>query len=283
MSKTATQAEVKIAYKKMAAVVHPDKGGSAMLFRLVQEAYEVLSDPAKRKQHDADLVGPAGGNHLAGSQNTRQRSYSAQPETDYTNVEDAYKRWKDNRDRGAMLRSESIAAGGVRKMVRESMPFFYMNDQIGATGSASCSNCGYGTGTFEDRQFKPLICRDIKSKRDYVSGDIVGICERCKEPRGYLREVNWAWSERKWMQEPISIDSGDLLLFCNLKYFSERFSFGYVIDGSARDERGLRILKVLDEYSGQLLSPQDWKFVFGHWKSNDLSKNRTGSMRNWTV
>ena len=67
LSKTATQAEVKIAYKKMAAVVHPDKGGSAMLFRLVQEAYEVLSDPAKRKQHDADLVGPTGGNHLAGS------------------------------------------------------------------------------------------------------------------------------------------------------------------------------------------------------------------------
>ena len=52
VSPAATQAEIKSAYRRLAPQVHPDQGGSRALFRLVQEAYETLSDGAARSEYD---------------------------------------------------------------------------------------------------------------------------------------------------------------------------------------------------------------------------------------
>lgn len=52
VSKTATQDEIKKAYRKKAIEHHPDKGGDENLFKEAAEAYEVLSDPDKRQNYD---------------------------------------------------------------------------------------------------------------------------------------------------------------------------------------------------------------------------------------
>ena len=55
VSKTATDAEIKSAFRKLAKKYHPDvstEENAAEKFKECQEAYAVLSDPNKRKQYD---------------------------------------------------------------------------------------------------------------------------------------------------------------------------------------------------------------------------------------
>uniref|UniRef100_A0A0E0K354 J domain-containing protein n=2 Tax=Oryza punctata TaxID=4537 RepID=A0A0E0K354_ORYPU len=52
VSKTATQDELKKAYRKAAIKNHPDKGGDPEKFKELAQAYEVLNDPEKREIYD---------------------------------------------------------------------------------------------------------------------------------------------------------------------------------------------------------------------------------------
>ncbi len=61
VSKNATSAEIKSAYRKLALKWHPDKNKSSEAtakFKQINEAYEVLSDPQKRQMYDQ--LGPEG-------------------------------------------------------------------------------------------------------------------------------------------------------------------------------------------------------------------------------
>lgn len=79
VSKTATDAEIKSAFRKLAKQYHPDinkEPGAEEKFKEIGEAYAVLSDPEKRKQYDqfgheaytqgAAQGGFGGGNPFAG-------------------------------------------------------------------------------------------------------------------------------------------------------------------------------------------------------------------------
>ena len=52
VSRAATPLEIRAAYRQQAKVHHPDKGGDAKTLSKIQHAYEVLSDPHRRKVYD---------------------------------------------------------------------------------------------------------------------------------------------------------------------------------------------------------------------------------------
>ena len=84
--RTASGDEIKKSFRKLARQYHPDvakdKKKAEEKFKEINEAYEVLGDPAKRKQYDelganwksgADFRPPSGWEHFAGGQNPRGR------------------------------------------------------------------------------------------------------------------------------------------------------------------------------------------------------------------
>lgn len=82
VSESASQEEIKKAYRKKAIESHPDKGGNEEEFKKISEAYDTLGDENKRKNYDMSKNNPfsqMGGdpfdifNEMFNSQNRPQR------------------------------------------------------------------------------------------------------------------------------------------------------------------------------------------------------------------
>src|SRR6476660_9204626 len=78
VQKTASEEEIRTAFRKLARKYHPDvakdKKTAEEKFKQINEAYEVLSDPEKRKKYDqlgADWNQPGGGFQPPPGWNTR--------------------------------------------------------------------------------------------------------------------------------------------------------------------------------------------------------------------
>lgn len=65
IAKNASQDDIKKAYRRMAGIHHPDKGGDTATFQKIQEAYETLSDPQKKQEYDNPNPFGQGG-HMGG-------------------------------------------------------------------------------------------------------------------------------------------------------------------------------------------------------------------------
>jgi DnaJ-class molecular chaperone len=63
VSRDATQDDIKAAFRSLAKETHPDLGGDEERFKAINEAYSVLSDPAKRAAYNR--FGAAGANAVS--------------------------------------------------------------------------------------------------------------------------------------------------------------------------------------------------------------------------
>lgn len=67
VSETATEKEIKAAYRRLSKKHHPDSGGDEEKFKDVSAAWDVLGDAAKRKEYDEiRRLGPMGGGGFGG-------------------------------------------------------------------------------------------------------------------------------------------------------------------------------------------------------------------------
>ena len=67
VAKTATQDEIKRAFRRLASQHHPDKGGDTAKFQSIQAAYDTLGDAVKRADYDnprPQFSGMPGGAHF---------------------------------------------------------------------------------------------------------------------------------------------------------------------------------------------------------------------------
>ena len=55
ISERASEDEVRQAYRRLVKAAHPDAAGDPARFRVITEAYDVLSDPAQRRAYDRTL------------------------------------------------------------------------------------------------------------------------------------------------------------------------------------------------------------------------------------
>lgn len=62
ISKSASADEIKTAFRRLAIEHHPDRGGDEAKFKEINEAYEVLKDPEKKKRYDQFGHAGVGGN-----------------------------------------------------------------------------------------------------------------------------------------------------------------------------------------------------------------------------
>ena len=56
LSQSATNDEIKQAYRKLTTIMHPDKGGTQEKFTKLNDSYSTLSDPEKRFNYDQETI-----------------------------------------------------------------------------------------------------------------------------------------------------------------------------------------------------------------------------------
>lgn len=82
VSRTATNEDIKNAFRNLAKKFHPDlnkETGSEEIFKIIQEAYEVLSDETKRREYDKTILDPKEELHRLADELKRKSAANPQP------------------------------------------------------------------------------------------------------------------------------------------------------------------------------------------------------------
>ena len=178
VSKSASQDEIKKAYRKLARQYHPDTNAgdkeAEERFKEVQGAYDVLSDPEKRKQYDAygSADGRAGFPGGGGGGNFN---------FDFGDISDLFGGFGDIFGRG---QSRQRAGRGADLQAEINVSFDDslrgVETQIPVEAEAACRECG---GSGAQPGSAPQICPECKGRGVTVESQgmfgLSHVCPRC--------------------------------------------------------------------------------------------------------
>ncbi|HEX2039136.1 MAG TPA: molecular chaperone DnaJ [Acidimicrobiales bacterium] len=148
---TASEKEITRAYRKLAKQHHPDAGGgNEERFKEISAAYEVLGDPAKRKEYDeVRRLGPMGGTFTTGNGGGFGTSFRVDDLGDL--LGGLFSRGRATRAPGPR-RGENLEAE-LHLSFREAIEG--VTTTVNLTSEASCHTC-HGTGAAPGTS--PVIC-----------------------------------------------------------------------------------------------------------------------------
>ncbi len=106
VSRNSSPAELKAAYRALAQIHHPDKGGNEEDFKLVGQAFEVLSDPGQRETYDLTKFAPSSPEQQTYETGVRQPTEEEKRRMDEELAKDRARREKERKERKEKWRKE---------------------------------------------------------------------------------------------------------------------------------------------------------------------------------
>jgi molecular chaperone DnaJ len=215
VSKSASADEIKKAYRKLARQHHPDNNpgddASEAKFKEVQTAYDVLSDPEKRKQYDAFGANGRRGFGGGGGQ------YQTFDIGDLGDLGDLFGGLFGGRaGRGGATRRRQPERGGdieveVRLSFEDSLRG--LETKIPVEVTTACRECG---GTGAEPGTSPVICPECHGRGVVAeSQGLFALSEPCPRCRGNgtvvekpCRKCNGSGRERRTKRYTVKIPAG---------------------------------------------------------------------------
>lgn len=197
INKSASADEIKKAFRKLAVKYHPDKeGGDETKFKEINEAYEVLKDPAKKQRYDqfghagvGGASGGAGGDPFGGFQGFGGQNV----QFDFGDLGDIFGSFFGGQQRGGAQQGPRRGRDIETEIIIEfEEAVFGVEKEISLTLDAECSHC---KGTTVEPGYRMETCPTCKGsgQQTRVMNSIFGqiqqavVCETCKG-RGKIPE-----------------------------------------------------------------------------------------------
>lgn len=228
VSRNATQEEIKKAYRRLAHKYHPDKGGDEEKFKEINEAYQVLSDPEKRRQYDAfGSAGFSGRQDFDFSKIWEDLSGTASHFGDFDFFSDLFDffGFKTKQQRQDQSRKTPIAGEDIQ--VKFNLDFneavFGTKRKLRYKRLIKCKECN-GTGEAKDAEKKVCYMCNGKGQIESIKRTFLGsirtirTCpkcnglgyqvKQCKSCRGKSRVYIW---EELEVKIPAGVSDGEVL------------------------------------------------------------------------
>lgn len=177
VERTASQADLKKAYRKLAIQFHPDKNpddkSAEEKFKEAANAYQILSDPKQRATYDR-----------YGMEGLRGRGEGPGPNVGFTNVEDIFSAFGDLFGDFFGVRGGQSQQRGVDLRIDLELTFaeavWGCSKDVKVTREAACTAC---QGTAAAKGTKPELCKTCEGRGQVMRSQgffaVQTLCPRC--------------------------------------------------------------------------------------------------------